>query len=374
MAGLLETDITNHPTTPQEYIHFGKVGDKGYLRGLPPGEAGYSVLLTRFEPTEEEHTIEAALTPLFPKPTGKSREKSWTILGDGTIRLEDQNALRTAQREAIGRDEPYTISVPSRMIPPSALRSEEYPPFVVPAVKNIIGIEYKTHEYTGTGFDIFANIPTMIRFYHGWDTDESFHGPVNELMVLETGAMTRDELDQFLAKVTERKWTPPFKTARQMLIFPFPQERTTRSTYGIIAGAIRPTAPLCSEIIKKAPEADEGIHGTEFRKIVGALGILDPIGTAEDIFYVFERFAMPGDAIMPDTMATVRAFRRLGIDRSFIARILYQCILDLKNDVNPHLEDGQQFLDMQRAKDLVCYYAGSATDDESFSKFLAGTR
>ncbi len=374
-ARFLETDISgtflNHSLGPSDFKSFGKVGERNYLQGLPTGSDGYQVLLANFEPTEEEKQIEEALAPLFPHLTGRMKPRNWTILEDGTFKIEDQSAIRNAQRIAGQEGKPHKAESPSLYIPPEALQQDTLSPVMTEATLSLLGIEARADEYTKWAFLLFDGIPTLKRFYHGWDADESFHPPALELIAVQTRGATQDQVDRYLEQVSRRRWIPPFRTIRQMLIFPYPQEKTTGPSYGQYISAIQETASNSAGALKRTVKPDEDTHGVGFEKIITALGILSPKDTAEDIFYVFERFTMPGDAILPDPERAVLSFRALGIDRRFIARILYQCLETLNNNVSPHLGEGEQFLDMARARDLVCFYAKSRTGEKDFQILMA---
>lgn len=186
--------------------------------------------------------------------------------------------------------------------------------------------------------DYTHKIMQMIRVSRGrawfqanWGYEESKHSMVLEEWLLRSGKRTEDQVREFEAQLLGAEWQLPFHTPRQMIIYTMIQELATGLNYTNLRRRAESEGDEALARTLRWVSADESAHYNFFRKGVKTYLALQPEETIADIKYVFDNFAMPAHAIIPNWAMRGEEIERAGIygPRMYLAKIRRPVLEDL---------------------------------------------
>lgn len=173
---------------------------------------------------------------------------------------------------------------------------------VVSIVESFCAVESFLPDYTSRIMALIRRSRGRALFQANWGYEESKHSMALEGWLIASGKRTEDEMEDFERSLLGAEWNLPFETPRQMIIYTMIQEMATGLNYNNLrrlAEERGESDPCLARVLRWLP-ADESAHYNFFRKGVKAYLTLQPEETIADIKYVFDHFAMPAHALIPE--------------------------------------------------------------------------
>lgn len=155
-------------------------------------------------------------------------------------------------------------------------------------------VEQKLPDFMDRGGQIYRPYRGLHRSNVQWGNEEGVHDEGLSLINEIAGNWTPQALADAYKVNQLQKWTPPFATPRQILIYAMFQEKQTQIQYKNLKNhAINEEgAPNVGKIYGTI-DHDEGFHFAFFKAVVELLAEHDREGTIADIVYVAYNYYMP---------------------------------------------------------------------------------
>jgi acyl-[acyl-carrier-protein] desaturase len=187
-----------------------------------------------------------------------------------------------------------------RLISTEALERETVSPLLGSVMFTFKRIEDKLADFSGHSYALFRNVWGINNSYHQWSYEENQHSDALGLILERTGHLTREALQEDYYSNLARSWEPPFRTARQMVLYAAFQEQLTSLNYRALARrAIEEDAPTVADILTLIAQ-DEAYHGGGYRAFSRIYADNDLEGTIADAVHVGSNFRMPAQHLMRD--------------------------------------------------------------------------
>lgn len=199
----------------------------------------------------------------------------------------------------------------------------------VTLIEGFLGIEEYVGDYVLDGLEMFGNDRTRRNLQLQWGAEEMKHGVAWEQVLLHSGSRTREELDLFLGRVSDHKWShrnhKGLDEPLGVSVYAMMQERATFYNYEQVRWRIREEYGLGRRVTPEerkrgkeigAAEAfrivavDEIAHHGMFLKVVQSHLRYFPESTLEKMEEVFSDFNMPALRIIPNRRPFIRAVIR----------------------------------------------------------------
>ena len=186
--------------------------------------------------------------------------------------------------------------------------------------------------------DYTHRIMTMIRasrgrawFQANWGYEESKHSMVLEEWLLRSGKRTEEQVENFSRELLGAEWQLPFESPRQMIIYTMIQEMATALNYTNLKKRAEEEGDIALSRALRWISADESAHYNFFRRGVKAYLELEPAETIADLRFVFENFAMPAHALIPEWEMRGKLIEESGIygPRMYLRKIFLPVLDDL---------------------------------------------
>jgi len=191
-------------------------------------------------------------------------------------------------------------TVESRIIPTALLETEQISPLLASVLLTSKRIEDKLADYSGWSHQLFRNIWGINNSYHQWSFEENQHSDALGLVLERTGHLSRDALENDYQDNLSTSWSPPFPTARGMVLYAAFQEQLTSLAYHALAKrAVEEGAPTVATIMTLIAH-DEAYHGGGYRAFSRIFAELDLPGTIADAEHVARNFQMPAQHLIRD--------------------------------------------------------------------------
>lgn len=280
----------------------------------------------RPEPERDEKTIDRLLKQ------GRAGEPEYEApvrhVGSVTAQIEDifyENYLRYFQnaeakrRWSISRDIPWDKTNPNT--------SEQ----IAGIVESFTAVEMFLPDYTHKIMELVRRSRGRAWFQANWGYEESKHSMVLEEWLLRSGKRTEEQIKEFERQLLGAEWELPFHTARQMIIYTTIQELATGLNYTNLRRLAEEQGDEALARTLRWVSADESAHYNFFRKGTKAYLALQPEETIADIRFVFENFAMPAQAIIPEWDKRGEQIEESGIytPRVYLTKIYKPVLEDL---------------------------------------------
>ena len=198
-------------------------------------------------------------------------------------------------------------------------------------VESFSAVEMYLPDYTHKIMTLIRRSRGRAYFQANWGYEESKHSLVLEEWLIRSGKRTYEQVRAFENELLGAEWDLPFETPRQMIIYTMVQELATAINYTNLR---RRAEDEKDEVLSRTlrwVSADESAHYNFFRKSVKAYLLLEPEETVADLKFVFDNFAMPAHALIPDWEKRGEAIENAGIygPKMYLAKIRRPILDDL---------------------------------------------
>ena len=192
-------------------------------------------------------------------------------------------------------------------------------------------VEMFLPDYTHRIMEMIRRSRGRAWFQANWGFEESKHSMALENWLIASGKRTREQLEELERDLLGSEWNLPFETPRQMICYTMVQELATGVNY---VGLRRRAKEEGDEALVKTLSwlsADESAHYNFFRRGVKAYLELEPDETVADLKFVFENFAMPAHALIPEWELRGAAIEEAGVytPRVYLGKIFKPTLEDL---------------------------------------------
>ncbi len=189
------------------------------------------------------------------------------------------------------------------------------------------GVEMYLPDYVSQGINVVRDFFGQAWFQANWAYEESKHSLVLREYLMRTGQRTFEQVFEFERQIMSKRWTKPFDTARQMTLYGAIQEMTTFVIYNKQERLAREKGDELLAQIYALIARDEIAHCRFYEKVTSLLLEDDPVGTKQDLAFVFRHFTMPAYDLVPSYEDRVRVMRTAGIDRGVFIKDVWLTIL-----------------------------------------------
>jgi acyl-[acyl-carrier-protein] desaturase len=204
---------------------------------------------------------------------------------------------------------------------------------VVSIVESFCAVESFLPDYTSKIMALIRRSRGRALFQANWGYEESKHSMALEGWLIASGKRTEDEMEDFERSLLGAEWSLPFETPRQMICYTMVQELATGLNYINLRRLVHETGEgdPCLDKALRWLSSDESAHYNFFRKGVKTYLALDPEGTVADLKYVFDHFAMPAHALIPEWEKRGAEIEASGIygPKMYLAKIRKPVLEDL---------------------------------------------
>ena len=167
-------------------------------------------------------------------------------------------------------------------------------------LETFCGVELYVPDYVRQGFNLTRSIFGLAWFEANWAYEESKHSLVYQEYLVNSGLRTREQYQEYEAKIFGKVWKIPYHSARQMTIYGALQELATYLIYSAQRKKYKAEGNEVLEKIFFLVARDEAAHLGFYRKVVNMEFEEDYQGTLEDLAHVVFNFQMPGIGLIPE--------------------------------------------------------------------------
>ena len=198
-------------------------------------------------------------------------------------------------------------------------------------VESFSAVEMFLPDYTSKIMQLIRRSRGRAWFQANWGYEESRHSMVLEEWLLRSGKRSIEQIRDFEDSLLGEEWQLPFDTPRQMIIYTMTQELATGLNYTNLRRRAESEGDEALARTLRWVSADESAHYNFFRKGVKAYLALEPEETVTDLKFVFDNFAMPAHALIPEWEERGKAIEEAGIygPKMYLAKIRRPVLEDL---------------------------------------------
>ena len=182
-------------------------------------------------------------------------------------------------------------------------------------------------EFVAKGLEAARSGPAPTWYIAGWAYEKSRHQLAFSEWLARTGCRSREELATLESKMLAGGCTSPFETATQLVFYGAIQELATFVTYAKHREIAREAGDECLRTIYDFCARDEIAHARFFEAATRLYLEQARDATVADMALVLERFATPGELLLPDYEERMLAVREAGIDRGVFIQRVYAPLL-----------------------------------------------
>lgn len=198
-------------------------------------------------------------------------------------------------------------------------------------VESFTAVEMYLPDYTHKIMELIRRSRGRAWFQSNWGFEESKHSIVLEEWLIRSGKRSEDQMRDFENQLLGAEWQLPFDSPRQMIIYTMIQELATGVNYTNLRRRAESEGDEALARTLRWVSADESAHYNFFRKGVKTYLALEPEETINDIKFVFEHFAMPAHALIPEWQERGEAIEAAGIygPKMYLSKIRRPILEDL---------------------------------------------
>jgi acyl-[acyl-carrier-protein] desaturase len=167
-------------------------------------------------------------------------------------------------------------------------------------VETFASVEMFLPDYTSKIMELVRESRGRAWFQANWGYEESKHSQALEKWLVMSQKRTPEQLEELEWSLLGAEWDLPFDTPRQMICYTMIQELATGVNYVNLRQRAKSEGDETLTKVLAWLSADESAHYNFFRRGVKAHMALQPDETIADLKFVFEHFAMPAQALIPD--------------------------------------------------------------------------
>lgn len=200
----------------------------------------------------------------------------------------------------------------------------------VTIIQAYLGIEDYVGDYVLDGLTLIRQWRERRNLHLAWGMEELKHAEAWELVLLESGRRTKEQLEEYREEVHAHTWTmrqdhPGLDTPMGVICYSMLQERATYFNYEEMRKRIRQEYDLPQRMTEeerkrgfevgaagafKIVSIDEIAHHGIFLEVVQIYMKYMPQATLETLLKVFNGFRMPAQYLIPDTSELAGALER----------------------------------------------------------------
>jgi len=179
-------------------------------------------------------------------------------------------------------------------------------------------------DYTKELLELNRDDHGLCWFLTNWCYEESKHSMAIEDWMLRSNSRAKTQMDDFNEALLSNRWTKPFETSRQMLIYTVFQELATQVNYLNLSKLTAAAGDPALQKILLLIASDEGNHHRLFVDFVLEHIAIDREGTLKDVAHVLKNFSMPAHDQIPGWEARGKAIESSGIytGKQFVKRVM----------------------------------------------------
>lgn len=199
-------------------------------------------------------------------------------------------------------------------------------------VESFSSVEMFLPDYTSKIMGLIRESRGRAWFQANWGYEEEKHSMALEKWLITSGKRTESEMAELEWSLLGAEWNLPFDTPRQMICYTMVQELATGVNYvGLRKQVEENEKDECLLKVLRWLSADESAHYNFFRRGVKAYLALQPDETVADLKFVFENFAMPAHALIPNWEERGAKIEQSGVygPRIFLSKIYKPVLEDL---------------------------------------------
>lgn len=198
-------------------------------------------------------------------------------------------------------------------------------------VESFCAVEMFLPDYTHRIMELIRRSRGRSWFQANWGYEESKHSMALETWLIASKNRTQEQMEQLERDLLGAEWNLPFETPRQMICYTMVQELATGVNYVNLRRRAQDEDDHVLTSVLRWLSADESAHYNFFRRGVKAYLELEPVETVADLRFVFENFAMPAHALIPEWEKRGAAIEAAGIygPRVYLGKIFKPILEDL---------------------------------------------
>jgi acyl-[acyl-carrier-protein] desaturase len=241
-------------------------------------------------------------------------------------------------------------------------------------VESFTAVEMYLPDYTHKIMELIRRSRGRAWFQSNWGYEESKHSIVLEEWLVRSGKRTEEQMRDFENELLGAEWQLPFDSPRQMIIYTMIQELATGVNYTNLRRRAEGEGDEALARTLRWVSADESAHYNFFRKGVKTYLSLEPDETIRDIKFVFEHFAMPAHALIPEWQERGEAIEAAGIygPKMYLSKIRRPILEDLNISRTQLKEAGLPIPEADEAADRAEALAIEAKEREAGRTYSVG--
>lgn len=189
-------------------------------------------------------------------------------------------------------------------------------------------VEMYLPDYVAEGLAVVRPYMGQLWFQANWGYEESKHALTLNEFLIRSGARTEEQMIGLQRELWSKKWTPLFRTGRQMTIYGAIQEQATFVFYCRQRERAKEEGQETLRVIYDYIARDEIAHTHFYESVIKVLLEQDREGTILDFARVSRDFKMPAFDLVPDYDERVLVMRDLAnMDRDMFLQKVYFPVL-----------------------------------------------
>jgi acyl-[acyl-carrier-protein] desaturase len=184
-------------------------------------------------------------------------------------------------------------------------------------------------DYSAKGLELVRSSFGLAWFQTRWAFEESKHGLVFREYLTRSGLRSEAEVEVLETSVFAKHWELPFETPREMACYGALQEGATYIAYRLQKDRARCAGNPVLEAIFHLVGRDEAAHSGFYRTIIELELMQDREGTIADLATVVSKFKMPGDGLIANYRARLRASGAGIGPRVFVEHVVWPLLTSL---------------------------------------------
>jgi acyl-[acyl-carrier-protein] desaturase len=203
---------------------------------------------------------------------------------------------------------------------------------IATVVESFSAVEMFLPDYTAKILHLIRKSRGRAWFQANWGYEESKHSLALAMWLVRSGKRTEEGMRAFENSLLDNsEWELPFDHPRQMIIYTMIQELATWLNYWNLKDIVEKEGDMALVRALHLISADEKTHYNFFRKGVKIFMEAEPAETLADIKYVFEKFTMPAQTLIPGWEEKAAEIHKAGIygPRQFVTKVYLPILADL---------------------------------------------
>ena len=200
--------------------------------------------------------------------------------------------------------------VVERDVPWAQISGETLSDAAASMIESFYAVESYLPDFAEKSLGYYRSMIGLSNSYINWSYEELKHGRTLQLILERSGARTAEQMRAFRTALARHRWTMPYPTPRQMLIYAAFQEKETNRNYEHLRDLLTEQGSTGAAQALRIIGRDEAFHHAFYKDVVRMMLEYDEVGAAQDIELVAKSFRMPAQHLMPNMAERVRTMVR----------------------------------------------------------------